>query len=108
MRAAAAHGFINATDVADYLVGKGMPFRDAYRITGDLVARCLATGASLESLPMEDYKAASELFDYGVYDAVRLERCVEGRRVTGGPSPDMVREQISKVAARLSEYKAAF
>ncbi len=108
MRAAAAHGFINATDVADYLVGKGMPFRDAYRVTGDLVARCLATGHSLETLPMEDYKAASELFDDGVYDAVRLERCVEGRRVTGGPSPEMVREQIAKVAGRLKEYREAF
>ena len=87
---------------------KGMPFRDAYRVTGDLVARCLATGNSLETLPMEDYKAASELFDDGVYDAVRLERCVEGRRVTGGPSPEMVREQIAKVAGRLKEYREAF
>ena len=108
MRAAAAHGFINATDVADYLVGKGMPFRDAYRVTGDLVARCLATGESLESLPMAEYQAASELFDQGVYDAVRLERCVKERRVTGGPAPESVLEQAAKVAARLKEVKAAF
>ena len=108
MRAAAAHGFINATDVADYLVGKGMPFRDAYRVTGDLVARCLATGQSLESLPLEDYRAASELFDEGVYEAVSLERCVEGRRVTGGPAPESVREQVEKVSARLKDYQTSF
>lgn len=79
MRKAAAGGFINATDCADYLVSKGLPFRDAYKATGELVALCIKTGKTLESLEIEEYKNVCELFDEGVYDAIKLENCVKRR-----------------------------
>ncbi len=94
MRNAAARGFINATDCADYLVKKGMPFRDAYKITGTLVAKCIEDGVTLETLPIEDYKSMTDLFDNDVYDAISLETCVRERKSEGGPSPEAVREQI--------------
>ncbi len=94
MRNAAARGFINATDCADYLVKKGMPFRDAYKITGTLVAQCIEKGYTLETLPIEDYKAMTELFDDDVYNAINLETCVRERKSEGGPSPDAVKVQI--------------
>ena len=87
MRRAAAGGFINATDCADYLTAKGMPFRDAYQITGDLVARCMETGNTLESLPLEEYQAASPLFAADIYEAISLETCVHKRSSQGGDSP---------------------
>lgn len=79
MRKAAAGGFINATDCADYLVGKGLPFRDAYKATGEIVAFCIKNGYTLETLPLEEYKKICELFDEGVYDAINLETCVRRR-----------------------------
>ncbi|MDE5620197.1 MAG: argininosuccinate lyase [Ruminococcus sp.] len=94
MRNAAARGFINATDCADYLVKKGMPFRDAYKITGTLVAQCIEKGLTLETLPLDDYKAMTELFDDDVYQAINLETCVCERKSEGGPSPDAVKVQI--------------
>lgn len=95
MRNAAARGFINATDCADYLVKKGMPFRDAYKITGTLVAQCIEKGLTLETLPLDDYRAMTELFDNDVYEAINLETCVCERKSEGGPSPDAVSEQIA-------------
>ena len=95
MRNAAAKGFINATDCADYLVKKGMPFRDAYKITGTLVAQCIDRGLTLETLPLEDYKAMTELFGEDVYEAISLDTCVRERKSEGGPSPDAVKEQIA-------------
>ncbi|MDR1927341.1 MAG: argininosuccinate lyase, partial [Oscillospiraceae bacterium] len=80
MRRAAAEGFINATDCADYLVAKGLPFRDAYQITGRLVARCLACGKTLESLPLTEYQAQSGLFEEDVFSFVALEACVRRRQ----------------------------
>ncbi|MDE7138814.1 MAG: argininosuccinate lyase [Ruminococcus sp.] len=94
MRNAAARGFINATDCADYLVKKGMPFRDAYKITGTLVAQCIEKCLTLETLPLDDYKAMTELFDDDVYQAINLETCVCERKSEGGPSPDAVKVQI--------------
>ncbi len=79
MRKAAAGGFINATDCADYLVSKGLAFRDAYKATGEIVALCIKTCNTLETLPIEDYKSICELFDEGVYDAINLENCVKRR-----------------------------
>lgn len=79
MRKAAAGGFINATDCADYLVSKGLAFRDAYKATGEIVALCIKTGNTLETLPIEDYRSVCELFDEGVYDAINLENCVKRR-----------------------------
>ncbi len=79
MRKAAAGGFINATDCADYLVSKGLPFRDAYKATGELVALCIREGKTLETLSLDEYKNICELFDDGVYEAINLENCVRRR-----------------------------
>ena len=97
MRKAAANGFINATDCADYLVKKGLPFRDAYKATGTLVAFCIEKGLTLETLPIEEYKKVCDMFDEGVYDAISLENCVNGRKVLGGPSGANVVEQAKRV-----------
>ena len=95
MRAAAAKGFINAIDCADYLVKKGLPFRDAYKITGTLVARCIAEGLTLETLPLAAYKEACLQFDEDVYAAIALETCLNGRISEGGPSAAAVAGQLS-------------
>lgn len=104
MRAAAAKGFINATDCADYLVGKGLPFRDAYKATGELVALCIDKGLTLETLPLEEYRKVCDLFDDEVYTAINLEKCVVDRKVAGGPSSESVDTQIAyaKKIANLS------
>ena len=103
MRNAAAKGFINATDCADYLVKKGMAFRDAYKITGGLVALCIEKKTDLEHLPIEDYRSRSELFDIDVYDAINLDTCVNNRISYGGPSPESVKKQIADVRGALDE-----
>ena len=97
MRRAAAGGFINATDCADYLVGKGLPFRDAYKATGSLVALCIEEGMTLETLPLEKYREVCPLFDETVFDAISLERCAAMRRVYGGPAPENVLFQVQRV-----------
>lgn len=103
MRKAAAKGFINATDCADYLVKKGMPFRDAYKITGTLVARCIALDVTLETLPLAEYQQMTDLFTEDVYEAIRLETCVEGRSSYGGPSPKAVTEQLDGLRYELEQ-----
>lgn len=97
MRAAAAKGFINATDCADYLVGKGLPFRTAYRITGDLVAYCTEHHSTLEELPVEKYREFSDKFGTDLYDAISLEHCVTGRKSLGGPAPENVEFQAKRI-----------
>ena len=97
MRKAAAGGFINATDCADYLVGKGIPFRDAYKATGELVALCIDRGETLESLPLDEYKKICDSFDEGVYDAINLDNCVNNRTSLGGPAPENVLKQVERV-----------
>lgn len=79
MRRAAAGGFINATDCADFLVSKGLAFRDAYKATGELVALCIEKNTTLEALPLAEYKNVCELFDDGVYEAINLDNCVKRR-----------------------------
>ena len=101
MRAAAAKGFINATDCADYLVKKGMPFRDAYKITGTLVGICVDTGKTLETLPLSAYQELSELFSQDVFDAISLEKCAMARNVLGGPAKESVERQICQMKAAL-------
>ncbi|MBR4101065.1 MAG: argininosuccinate lyase [Oscillospiraceae bacterium] len=101
MRKAAAKGFINATDCADYLVKKGMPFRDAYKITGTLVARCIAEELTLETLPLTAYREMTDLFTEDVYDAISLDTCVKERSSEGGPSPKAVAVQLAKLRERL-------
>ena len=101
MRKAAAAGFINATDCADYLVGKGIPFRDASGMTGQLVRQCIEQGTTLEALPLEAYREVSPAFDEGVYEAIDLLNCVERRNLPGGPAPATVEAQIAGVRAQL-------
>lgn len=103
MRSAAARGFINATDCADYLVKKGMPFRTAYKITGGLVALCISRDTTLGDLPLADYKAQCELFDDDIYKAISLDTCVGERRSYGGPAPESVTAQIELTRKRLEE-----
>ncbi len=103
MRAAAAKGFINATDCADYLVKKGMPFRDAYKITGTLVARCISLDTTLEALPLEEYKKLSDKFSDDVYEAISLDTCVMQRKSQGGPAPESVSQQLLYVKNFLNE-----
>ena len=106
MRKAAAGGFINATDCADYLVAeKGVPFRDAYKLTGELVALCIEKGFTLETLPLEEYQKLFPDFDEGVYDAVALEKCVSGRTVPGGPAPENVKREARRVLQSLEGLK---
>ncbi len=106
MRKAAAGGFINATDCADYLVAeKGVPFRDAYQITGELVALCIERGFTLETLPLTEYQKLFPGFDKGVYDAVALEKCVSGRTVPGGPAPENVKREARRVLEILEGMK---
>ena len=103
MRNAAARGFINATDCADYLVKKGMPFRDAYKITGGLVAECIEKKTDLEHLPLECYQAKTELFTDDIYDAISLDTCVKERKSYGGPSPESVTTQIELTRKKLDK-----
>lgn len=97
MRHAAAAGFINATDCADYLAKKGLPFRDAYKATGTLVAYCIDHGKTLETLTLPEYQSVCEVFDEGVYEAISLETCVAGRNTPGGPAPECVRARARQV-----------
>ena len=101
MKQAAQGGFINATDLADYLVKKGMPFRTAYKISGELVALCLREGQVLETLPLATYKTFSDLFDADLYADIDLTACVEKRISEGGTSISSVDAQIAYVKEQL-------
>ena len=98
---AAQKGFINATDLADYLTKKGMPFRAAYKIVGQIVAECIEKGNVLDDFPLESYKKYSELFAQDLYEEIALETCVNKRNSEGGASPKSVREQIKYVRERI-------
>jgi len=102
MRAAAAKGFINATDCADYLTKKGLPFREAYQITGFLVKLCIERGCTLETLSLEAYKGLCSTFSADIYHAIDLQTCVEQRNVIGGPSPNAVKAQIAELKTRVA------
>ena len=101
MLRAAREGFINATDLADYLVEKGLPFRSAYKISGEVVAECIREGCVLETLPLSRYRAHSELIGEDIFPAVDLRACVEKRSSLGGTSRASVEEQITWVRGRL-------
>ena len=94
LRNAASRGFINATDCADYMVKKGLPFRTAYKIVGRLVAYCIENEKTLEELTLDEYKAMSDVFDEDIYEAIDLDVCVKGRSCYGGPAPESVIRQI--------------
>ena len=102
MKAAAQGGFINATDVADYLVKRGMPFRAAYKISGQLVAHCIAEGTVLEELPLSVYRTYSDLFDEDLYADIDLVTCAEKRSSEGGTSVASIDAQIAYVKEKLS------
>jgi len=97
MKKAAQKGFINATDLADYLVKKGVPFRSAYKISGQLVAQCIRENTVLEDLPLEAYKQYSDLFDSDLYEEISLETCVSKRISQGGTCVASVEDQINYV-----------
>ena len=97
MLKAAQKGFINATDLADYLVKKGLPFRTAYKITGNLVALCMQTNRVLEDIPIEEYRQYSELFSEDLYQEISLKTCMEKRISAGGTSVASVEEQIATI-----------
>ncbi len=97
MKTAAQKGFINATDLADYLVKKGLPFRSAYKISGQIVAKCIAEGKVLETLTIEEYKEFSELFENDLYAEIDIAACAEKRISVGGTSVKSVENQIEYV-----------
>lgn len=101
MREAAAKGFINATDCADYLVRKGLPFRDAYKITGEIVRSCIENNLTLETFPIEKYKEFSPQFEEDIFESINLETCIIQRKVAGGPSPESVKAQIEYTRKKL-------
>ena len=105
MRRAAAKGFINATDCADYLTKKGMPFRDAYKLTGCMVSDCIAADKTLEELTLTQFQTYSPLFGADIYDAIDLVHCCEGRTSYGGPSAASVEKQIALATARLDAWE---
>lgn len=101
MKKAAGGGFINATDLADYLVGKGRPFRAAYKTVGTLVRRCTELGTVLDALPIEEYRAADPLFDTDLYNAISLENCVKRRNSLGGCGDTSFDRQIKFIEDKL-------
>ncbi len=102
MRRAAAKGFINATDCADYLTKKGMPFRDAYKCTGTMVGACIRADKTLEELTLDEFKQYSDLFEADIYDAIDLTHCCEGRTSYGGPTQASVLKQIADVKSKIN------
>jgi len=103
MYKAAGEGFINATDLADYLVKKGMPFRTAYKHVGEIVGYCIKNGFVLESLPIEKYKEFDSSFDKDLYNEISLETCVNKRISAGGTGPQSVSEQIKYITEFLND-----
>ncbi len=97
MEAAALKGFTNATDLADYLVKKGLPFRETHAISGKLVHYCIENNTSLEKLPLGTLKEFSPAFEEDVYDAISLKTCVEGRSLIGGPAPETVKKYLDSI-----------
>jgi argininosuccinate lyase len=103
MAMSAKLGYTNATDAADYLVGKGMPFREAHEVIGNLVALCIDKGITLDELPLEEYKALSDKFDNDIYEEIDILTCVKKRKIVGGCAPEAVAENIKKAKKFLAE-----
>ena len=97
-------GFTNATDAADYLVNKGMPFRDAHSVIGRLVLFCIDKNCAIDDLSLEELKSFSEMFDKDIYDAISLETCVNKRLTVGAPSPDAMKKVIALNANFLETF----
>ena len=94
MKKAAQKGYINATDCADYLVKKGMAFRDAYKITGQIVGYCIDNNKTLDSLSLQEYKNICNLFENDIYEQIDLINCLKARTVEGGPAPEKIMNHI--------------
>lgn len=105
MEASAKRGFTNATDAADYLVNKGVPFRDAHGIVGQLVLLCIEKGIALDDLPLEEYKEISPVFEEDVYEAISMKTCVDRRQTLGAPGPEAMKKVIAIYKERLAERK---
>ncbi len=105
MERSAKLGFTNATDLADYLVGKGLPFRDAHHVSGTLVKQCIRQGRSLEDMSLKELRGESELFDEDVYQAIALKTCVSRRSLRGGTAPGAVADSIEIAEAWLKEFQ---
>ncbi len=105
MEASAKRGFTNATDAADYLVNKGVPFRDAHGIVGQLVLVCIEKGIALDDLPLEEYKKISPVFEEDVYEAISMKTCVDRRNTLGAPGPEAMKKVIAVYKERLAERK---
>ena len=105
MKNASLNGFINATDCADYLTKKGIPFREAYKITGNIVAYCIDHNKNLENLNLEEYKSFNEIFDEDIYNAINLDNCVQKRNVVGGPAKEQVEKRINEIKSIINNYK---
>ena len=103
MAMSAKLGYTNATDAADYLVGKGMPFREAHEVIGKLVALCIEKRITLDELPLEEYKTLSDKFDGDIYDEIDVLTCVKKRKIVGGCAPEAVAEHIVKAKKFLTE-----
>jgi len=106
MRKGAGLGFTNATDVADYLVKKGMAFRNAHEIVGEIVLECIKRSKMIEELTLEELKGFSPIFENDVYHAIDLVTCVEERKVIGGPSTESVKMQIAALENFINEFKS--
>ena len=94
---AAKRGFINATDAADYLVKKGLPFRTAYKIVGSIVSYAIDNDKTLDTMEISEYQQFSELFDKDIYQAIDLNKAVKDRIVVGGPAPETVKKHVEEV-----------
>ena len=105
MYQAASGGFTNATDAADYLVKKGLAFRDAHEVIGKLVLYCVNHQTSLEALPLDIYKSIHPIFDEDVYEAIALSTCVNGRKVKGGPSHEALCFHFEKATNYLASLE---
>jgi argininosuccinate lyase len=103
MKLAAAGGYTNATDLADYLVKKGMPFRDAHAVSGRLVKHCILKNCALLDLSLEEFQYFSSVITEDIYEAISLETCVNGRRITGGPAAATVKKSIDNAYKTLDE-----
>jgi len=101
MAQGASEGFTNATDAADYLVGKGVPFRDAHAAVGRLVAYCMGKGTGIEAVPLSDLKRFSPAFEADVYEALSMAACVERRALPGGPAKAAVLEAVQALRNRI-------
>lgn len=101
MAEAARGGFTNATDLADYLVRRGMPFRQAHSTAGQVVLYCLQKNLTLDQVSLEEYKKFSSLVEGDIYQAIDIKNCVRSRKLPGGPAPDIVAGAIAKARQRL-------